>query len=204
MTKDQIKVKFKRLIEIAEDLKDEIPEGTDHTKWKFDVISAFREVYGLHSILENEFAKYKFDLRGEDFEGMYPIEIRRMKKAKRKVWYIGDLARAQGLLGSALGELEEKGIGRLDDEKALTCFLGYRFNKLGKWYGSEVQEFLELSGISVITGKEFQPRSMSEKVREKLDVSDFGVAIIEEKKQSAWTRDETRVTCPHNLVQFLC
>jgi hypothetical protein len=73
----------------------------------------------------------------------------------------------------------------------LRCFLSFRFIDQGRAYADEVRHFLELSGIEVVTGERFEPRSVSEKLNELLDSElDFGVLIVTEDGESFWTRDE--------------
>lgn len=73
----------------------------------------------------------------------------------------------------------------------IRCFLSYLFSEKGNQYADELRHFLELSGIEVVTGERFEPRSVSEKLGELLESElDFGVLIIAENGESFWTRDE--------------
>lgn len=73
----------------------------------------------------------------------------------------------------------------------LRCFLSFRFEETSSNYADLVRRFLELSGIEVVTGERFEPRSISEKIAELLTSDlNFGVLIVTRYGESMWTRDE--------------
>jgi len=75
--------------------------------------------------------------------------------------------------------------------KLLRCFLSYRFSDKGKSYAREVGHFLEMQGVEVLTGEMYEPRGISQKVKELLAKDlDFVVLIVAEDGESAWTHDE--------------
>jgi len=75
--------------------------------------------------------------------------------------------------------------------RKITCFLSYRFSDLGKSYASQIRRFLELLDIDVLSGEKYEPRSISEKVKNILSQNpDFVVLIIAQDGESLWTRDE--------------
>jgi len=97
-----------------------------------------------------------------------------------------------GLLEAYLGSLlSQVGPTQQAVEKPLQCFLAYRFTDQSERYATEVREFLELLDIDVISGGRFEPRSVSEKIKELLSEDlDFGVLIVSDEGESMWTRDE--------------
>lgn len=81
-------------------------------------------------------------------------------------------------------------LARAQSEK-LTCFFAHRFVGPDAGLANEVNRFLVAAGCEVRTGQTYQPRSVSEKVRELItDELDFIVVLIGPSGQSAWTRDE--------------
>lgn len=88
--------------------------------------------------------------------------------------------------------LEQYPSGKSISSKKLKCFLSFRFSHDGKKYGEEVKKFLETIDVEVVSGDKYEPRRISEKVRDLLSQGhDFGVLIVSSDGESMWTRDET-------------
>ncbi|MCX6566898.1 MAG: hypothetical protein NTW38_10855 [Candidatus Aminicenantes bacterium] len=88
-------------------------------------------------------------------------------------------------------------------QNKLACFLSYRFSDKSKVYALELSRFLELAGVEVTSGAEYEPRRVSDKVRALLDKPmDFIVYLITSEGESMWTRDElgTAVAKGHTPV----
>ena len=76
----------------------------------------------------------------------------------------------------------------------ITCFISLRFDEKSKELLKKLKKFLTLLDIEVITGLEYQPRRISEKVSEKLNLDiDFLIYIITNEGESFWTRDEIAI-----------
>lgn len=91
-----------------------------------------------------------------------------------------------------LTKIEEK---LIDKEKALSCFLSYRFTSRSKTLALELTRFLELLGSNVISGAGYEPRRLNEKVISRLSQPfDFLIYLITKEGESTWTRDELAVT----------
>lgn len=72
----------------------------------------------------------------------------------------------------------------------LRCFISYRFNELSTEI-LQLKEFLSLIEIEIVTGNDYEPRRISEKVLGKIDESiDFVICLISTNGESLWTRDE--------------
>lgn len=84
---------------------------------------------------------------------------------------------------------------RLDSApQPLTCFLSFQFSEPSQSYARTVKHFLELLGVRVLTGEGYEPRTIQDKVRQRLAAGLDVVVLIESaSKKSAWTRDEIAV-----------
>jgi hypothetical protein len=72
-----------------------------------------------------------------------------------------------------------------------TCFLGYSFSEpRAELYASLLQRFLQQIEVDVISGRDYEPRGVTEKVRARLDTADFGISILTEGSPVTWCRDE--------------
>lgn len=73
----------------------------------------------------------------------------------------------------------------------LSVFISYRFSRANKIPVAELTRFLELLGVQVLTGESYEPRSVSEKVKDRLSENvDLLVYLISDSGESAWLRDE--------------
>jgi hypothetical protein len=73
----------------------------------------------------------------------------------------------------------------------LSVFISYRFSQTNKIPVGELTRFLELLGVEVLTGASYEPRSVSEKVKDRLAENvDLLVYLISDSGESAWLRDE--------------
>ncbi|MDO8531973.1 MAG: hypothetical protein Q7T26_07375 [Dehalococcoidia bacterium] len=74
----------------------------------------------------------------------------------------------------------------------LRCFLSYRFYIRSEQASVQIQKFLALLGVEVVTGTGYEPRSISDKVKERLskEKPDFLVYLLTADGESAWIRDE--------------
>lgn len=91
-------------------------------------------------------------------------------------------------LSNRLSIIEETLLRKPDK---LRCFISYRFNEEAQNIIIDLKSFLELIGVEVITGYEYEPRKISDKVSDKLDDSiDLVVYLITKEGESFWTRDE--------------
>lgn len=99
-----------------------------------------------------------------------------------------DFKRRLNELEEDLEQLRELVLGR---RKSLRCFLSYRFDGLNELSVVQIQRFLNLLDVDVITGNSYEPRSISAKVSERLSKSiDFSVFIVGASGESMWVRDE--------------
>jgi len=85
-------------------------------------------------------------------------------------------------------------------KKNLRCFLSFRFDDHSKALALELREFLELIQVEVISGLGYEPRSISEKVLERLgDPLDLFIVIHSSAGDSAWLNQEIGVARGRNL-----
>ena len=75
--------------------------------------------------------------------------------------------------------------------RSLRCFLSYRLEDApSDRAATEVERFLSLLEVEVVTGRGYEPRSIRDKVDERLDGLDLAVLLVSSNGESFWTRDE--------------
>jgi hypothetical protein len=75
--------------------------------------------------------------------------------------------------------------------RRLRCFLSYRFSDQNDIVALRIEQFLAILDVEVLSGANYEPRQVSEKVLSKLrEPLDFIIILITETGESMWTRDE--------------
>ena len=78
-----------------------------------------------------------------------------------------------------------------EEDIRLRCFLPYRFTDADTRVAQEVERFLQLQGVEVLTGRSYEPRRVEDKVHSRLSSSlDFVVYLVTASGDSSWLRDE--------------
>ncbi len=72
-----------------------------------------------------------------------------------------------------------------------TAFIAHRFDKAGIDLAERLARFLTLLGISVKTGRAFAPKSVSEKVKERLESQHIIFAILTPGDEKTWLIQES-------------
>lgn len=73
----------------------------------------------------------------------------------------------------------------------LRCFLSFRFDATDEALAAQVERFLRLQGVEVLTGRSYEPRRVEDKVRSRLTQAlDFVVYLLTSSGDSSWLRDE--------------
>ena len=77
-------------------------------------------------------------------------------------------------------------------DRILRCFISYRFaDPVVKQIIDELTQFLSLIGVEATSGAGYEPRSIQDKVAERIRKnSDFTILLIDKNGESFWTRDE--------------
>ena len=75
----------------------------------------------------------------------------------------------------------------------LLFFLSYRFEAKSRSVAETLQRFLRLLDVYVITGEEYEPRSISEKIKARLELPLDAVVVLVIDNESFWTRDEIAI-----------
>ena len=92
----------------------------------------------------------------------------------------------------------------------LRCVLSFRFSKSSSTVAREVEQYLLLLGVQVVSGIEYEPRRVEDKVRDRLlSGVDFVVYLVTSDGESAWLRDELATATaqgaiPVPLVEKCC
>lgn len=80
------------------------------------------------------------------------------------------------------------------------CFVSFRFNDHSKALAFELKEFMELVNIEFVSGLGFEPRSVSEKVIDRLNEKiDVFIVIQSSLGDSAWLNQEIGIARARNL-----
>ncbi len=89
---------------------------------------------------------------------------------------------------------------KVSPESTINCFLSFRFDDHSKSLVFELKEFLELCNINVISGLGYEPRSISEKVLNRLSQPiDLFILINSLSGDSAWINQEIGVAKSKNI-----
>lgn len=76
-------------------------------------------------------------------------------------------------------------------QRRLKTFLAYRFDSQEtETAARDLQRFLDLLDVEVMSGRSYEPRSIRTKVEDRLSGLDFLVLLIGPDGESPWTRDE--------------
>lgn len=78
-----------------------------------------------------------------------------------------------------------------EPKQKLRCFLSYRFSSENEILALRLSQFLKLLDVEVITGANYEPRQVSQKVLSRLrEPLNFIVLLVTKTGESMWTRDE--------------
>lgn len=77
-----------------------------------------------------------------------------------------------------------------EEDVRLRAFLSFRFGEPDSELARDLERFLNLSNIEVVTGQSYEPRRVEDKVRSRLSGVDFVVYLLTSTGDSAWVRDE--------------
>jgi len=88
----------------------------------------------------------------------------------------------------------------IDEKSKLSTFVSFRFDDHSKSLAFELREFLDKVNVNFISGIGYEPRSVSEKVLEKLSSPlDLFIIIYSTTGESAWLHQEIGVAKGRNL-----
>jgi len=83
----------------------------------------------------------------------------------------------------------------------LRCFLSFRFSESSSTVAREVEQYLSLLGVHVVSGIEYEPRRVEDKVRDRLlSGVDFVVYLVTSEGESAWLRDELATAAAQGAI----
>ena len=98
------------------------------------------------------------------------------------------------LISKRLDEIESKSLGNI------RCFVSFRFDEHSKALAFELREFMELVGVEFVSGLGYEPRSVSEKVLERLsEPLNLFIVLFSSSGDSAWLNQEVGVARAFNL-----
>ncbi len=77
-------------------------------------------------------------------------------------------------------------------ERKLKCFISFKFDDAqAKHHVDRLKQFLSALHIELVTGEQFEPRRIEDKVKARLRADiDFVIAVITKTGESKWIRDE--------------
>lgn len=82
-------------------------------------------------------------------------------------------------------------VQRIQEEgMRLRAFLSFRFGGPDSELARDLDRFLNLNNVEVVTGQSYEPRRVEDKVRSRLSGVDFVVYLLTSTGDSAWVRDE--------------
>jgi len=80
-----------------------------------------------------------------------------------------------------------------EERRRLLVFLSYRFEPSSKDAVEKLKKFFRALDVDVITGEEYEPRPVSEKIQALLELPLDCTVLVVMKGQSFWTRDEIAI-----------
>jgi len=84
--------------------------------------------------------------------------------------------------------------------RKMRCFVSFKFDDHSKALAFELKEFMELVGLQFVSGLGFEPRSVSEKVLDRLsEPLDVFIVILSSSGDSSWLNQEIGVARGRNL-----
>jgi len=96
-------------------------------------------------------------------------------------------------LKTQIGAIEARlrSLEKAVSEAPLRCFLSYRFSQTSSRLAWEVERYLSLLGVEVVSGAGYEPRRVEDKVRDRiLSGVDFVIYLVTAEGESSWLRDE--------------
>lgn len=82
-------------------------------------------------------------------------------------------------------------VQRIQEEALrIRAFLSFRFGEPDSSLAADVERFLTLSNVEVVTGRSYEPRRVEDKVRSRLVGVDIVVYLLTSSGDSSWVRDE--------------
>ncbi len=86
------------------------------------------------------------------------------------------------------------------ESKKVRCFVSFRFDDHSKALAFELREFMELVGLEFVSGLGYEPRSISEKVLERLSGPlDIFIILFSDSGDSSWLNQEIGVARARKL-----
>jgi hypothetical protein len=82
----------------------------------------------------------------------------------------------------------------LPDRPKKTAFIAHRFDNRGIECADKLARFMELIGFKVVTGRTYSPKSVSSKVRERIEKQEIVFAIITNGNDNTWLTQESVLT----------
>jgi len=82
----------------------------------------------------------------------------------------------------------------LPEKPKKTAFIAHRFDNSGIECADKLARFMELIGFKVVTGRAYSPKSVSSKVRERIEKQEIVFAIITNGNDNTWLAQETVLT----------
>ena len=82
----------------------------------------------------------------------------------------------------------------LSAKKNRTIFIAHKFNDQGKDCSMKVARYLELLGFQVKSGHSFSPKSVSQKVQERIESQEVILVILTVGDDSTWLVQETAIS----------
>jgi hypothetical protein len=134
--------------------------------------------------------RFSFDTEGDKLQNVIELSENLLELEE----YVSQ--ESKKLSDSDLVERIERLEQLIESKNSLKCFLSYRFTEYSKSLVFELTRFLDLVGIEVVSGINYEPRRISQKVTDKLNENfDFFIYLVtSEFGESMWIRDELITT----------
>lgn len=170
------------------------------TKMDFKIRSISAQKFG-----ESESYSYDAvdDITPENFESsQYQITIRSNDEKSISILRISDMSGQDFLKVTVDGFSKQTALLEIcrflglqkrkhRNTYAKTVFIAYRFDAVGQSFADRLSLFLKLLDFSVVTGKPFSPKSISDKVKSRMESQDIVIAIHTQGDDNTWITQES-------------
>lgn len=145
------------------------------------------------SFYRSEFNTVKINISAEDIISAENLLRQVVSTLKLTEFDISEIQFSDDVLAERLEEVESR-VATLEREAThpqLKCFLSFRFSNPSSAIAREIEQFLALLDVKVISGIDYEPRKVEDKVRDRLlSGVDFVVYLVTSDGESYWLRDE--------------
>ena len=173
----------------------------------YPVFTEFKDVSGVVEYVRAKGSPDFFNIRFLDKDNALSLTVHKLVNLHQQrvvllsVEGFGDENMVREI--AAFLGLEPDAKNEAPKEIARTAFIAHRFDVKGTEDAEKLARFLALLGFAVKTGRAFAPKSVSEKVKERIETQHVIFVILTPGEQKAWLIQESVLHCEHKPLFIL-